>query len=218
MALSLVVGGLLLGFGGSAHCAVMCGAPCAALSRGGASPAAAFHGGRALGYMAAGALAAASVAALGAWREAWPALRPLWAGLHAVVLVTGLWLLATGRQPQWRFGRAPALAAGWAPVQGPGTAAAAGLAWVAWPCGLLHSALLLAALADTPTAGAAVMGAFALGSMPALSAAPLLLRRLTASGARVWGVRLAGAMLAGAAAWSLTHGVWAQIAAWCGIA
>lgn len=54
----------------------------------------------------------------------------------------------------------------------------AGLAWVAWPCGLLQSALLVAALATGPWTGALVMSAFAIGSSPGLWAGPWLLRRL----------------------------------------
>lgn len=222
---SLAAAALALGFAGSAHCAVMCGAPCAAVTRGEPARARGFHAGRLVAYMAAGALAAAAVGALAAWRESFAVLRPVWAMLHTGVLAFGLWLLATGRQPAWRSLRAPALvagaSAGWAAVRGPlrtrgpGSAVALGLAWVAWPCGLLHSALLLAALADTPAGGAAVMAAFALGTLPALAAAPVLLRRL---GASAWGVRVAGATLAAAAGWSLGRGVWPAVAAWCGLA
>ncbi|WP_420714729.1 sulfite exporter TauE/SafE family protein [Roseateles sp. SL47] len=57
--------------------------------------------------------------------------------------------------------------------------ALAGLAWVAWPCGLLQSAFLVAALATSPVTGGLVMAAFALGSSPGLWAGPWLLRRLT---------------------------------------
>jgi uncharacterized protein len=224
MDFSLVLGGLLLGFGASPHCAAMCGAPCAALTRGGRGCASGFHAGRALGYMAAGAVVAASVSSLGVLREAAPVVRPLWVALHVAVLALGLWLVATGRQPDWRFGRAPtvlsagggALASGgWQPIQGPKRAGLAGLAWVAWPCGLLHSALLLAAMANGPAGGAAVMGAFALASMPALAVGPLLLDRLAGLRGRVWSVRIAGLMLASASAWALGHGVWERALAWC---
>jgi sulfite exporter TauE/SafE len=218
MSATLVLGALLLGFGGSPHCAVMCGAPCVGLTRGGARCAVGFHIGRIVGYMAAGALAAASVSAIGATREAWPALRPLWALLHVAILALGLWLLATGRQPEWRLGRAPALRAtadGWVAMRGPGGSSAAGLAWVAWPCGLLHSALVLAALADGPLGGAAVMGTFSLASLPALAAAPVVLRRLTRTRAKAQAVRIAGLLRAGTSAWALGHGVWERVLAWC---
>ena len=178
MELSLVLGALLLGFGGSPHCAAMCGAPCAALTRGGRAPFAGFHAGRLVGYMAGGAVVAASVSSLGLLREAAPVVQPLWVVLHVAVL-------------------------------------AFGLAWIAWPCGLLYSALALAAMANGPLGGAAVMGAFALASMPALAAAPLLLGRLAGAKGRAWSVRVAGVLLAGASAWALGHGVWERALAWC---
>jgi sulfite exporter TauE/SafE len=216
----LILGGLLLGIGGSPHCAAMCAAPCAALTR---SPreAGGFHGGRLIGYMAAGAVVAASVSSLGLAREAWPVLRPLWAMLQAAALALGLWLLVTGRQPDWRFGRAPAVLAGasagggWTVMRGPGRSAAVGLCWTAWPCGLLYSALALAALANGPAGGAAVMAAFALASLPALWAGPALLRRLVRAGHRSLAVRIAGGLIVAAAAWALGHGMWERALAWC---
>ena len=53
-------------------------------------------------------------------------------------------------------------------------AALFGSLWVALPCGLLQSALLVAALASTPVSGAAVMAAFALTSSLSLWAGPAL--------------------------------------------
>jgi hypothetical protein len=32
-----------------------------------------------------------------------------------------------------------------------------------------------------------------------------------------WGVRMAGLMLAAASGWALTHGLWHQVAAYCGL-
>lgn len=217
MEAGLILAGLLLGFGGSAHCAAMCSAPCSVFAR---SPrdAGGFHGGRVIGYAVAGAVVAASASSLAVAREAWPVVRPLWAMLQAAVLALGLWLLVTGRQPDWRLGRAPAVlagAGGWKPVHGPGKSAAAGLCWVAWPCGLLHTGLALAALFNGPVGGAAVMVAFAVGSAPALWAGPVVLRRLNKSSHRRLTVRMAGALMVLAAAWALGHGVWERVAAWC---
>jgi len=61
----------------------------------------------------------------------------------------------------------------------PSQAAAAGLAWVAWPCGLLQSGLVVAALSSSPAGGALAMGGFALASMPGLLAGGWLFDRLT---------------------------------------
>jgi uncharacterized protein len=168
----LVLAGLALGVASTPHCAVMCSAPCAALTGAGPRAAGGFHAGRVIGYAAGGALAASGVAALGAWSQATPALRPLWTLLHLAFLALGVWWLATGRPPaaMRRDGAVPIAFVG---RRHPTVrASAAGLAWVAWPCATLQAALLLAALANDAAGGALVMAAFALGSMPGLAAAP----------------------------------------------
>src|SRR2546425_342388 len=82
-----------------------------------------------------GAVAAGSMAMLGTWTQAAPALRPLWVLLQLAFLCLGLCWLVSGRQPGWmrRDGAVPVRIVGrrtrsW-------RAAFAGLAWVAWPCG-----------------------------------------------------------------------------------
>jgi sulfite exporter TauE/SafE len=98
-------------------------------------------------------------------------------------------------------------------------AAAAGGLWFAWPCGLLQSALIVAALANGAPGGAAAMAGFAVASAPGLWLGPWALRRWGLGGgaaayeARV--ARAAGALLVAASAWALGHGVWAQVAAFC---
>jgi len=230
MNLSLLLAALLMGLAGSVHCTAMCGAASTAVAQrcgGAAMPRAllGFHIGRLLSYAAGGAVAAASVGALAAWSQAAPALRPLWTVVHAAALMLGLWLAATGRQPAWlaAVGRVPApsaAAAGWQPMQGPlrGTVAAAswGGAWVLVPCGLLQSALLVAALASDAVGGAMVMGVFALASSLGLLMVGAAWQRVVATPhALRWAVRLAGVMLAAASAWALGHGLWMKIAAYC---
>jgi sulfite exporter TauE/SafE len=219
----LVLAGLAMGVAASPHCAVMCGAPCAALTGGCARPATGFHLGRLAGYMAGGAVAAGSVAALGAWSHAAPALRPLWMLLHLGFLALGLWWLAAARQPHW-MKRADAVPVRFIGVQGRALrAGAAGLAWVAWPCGALQAALLLAALAHSAQGGALVMAAYAVGSMPALVVGPWAWGRwrawrgAAAAPAEVgaWGYRLAGIGLVMASGWAVLHGAWERVAAWC---
>lgn len=229
MSPALFTGAALLGLAGSVHCAAMCGASSAAVVRacGGSAggrtlqAAAAFHGGRLLGYALAGAVVASSVSAFGWMAQATPALRPLWALLHVAGIALGLWLLASGRQPRWlaQLGRAPATAqapraGGWQVVAGPLKAGAAGSLWVAWPCGLLQSALVLAALADGALAGAGVMAAFAAASSLALWGAPLLWTRLDRQ-ALAWGIRLAGLCLVLGSGWSLGRGLWPDAALFC---
>ncbi len=239
MDVPLILAGLAMGVAASPHCVVMCGAPCAALTQGSKRSANGFHLGRVLGYAAGGALAASSVAVLAAWTQAAPALRPLWTLLHLAFLALGLWWLATGRQPDgWQRERAVNVNASFlinAPISMPGKprrravrASAAGLAWVAWPCGALQAALLLSALASSAAAGAMTMAAFAVASAPALALAPWAWGRwarwraqrggdASAQAMSAVGFRVAGASLVLATGWALTHGLWMRVAAWCGI-
>lgn len=217
-----------MGLAGSVHCVAMCGAPSAGLVRacGGARPGASqamFLLGRLLGYGVAGMLAASSVAVLARLGQWSPALRPLWTLAHMAALALGLWLLWQGRQPAWmeRLGRGsdrPSTAPSeWQRISGPVRATGVGLVWFAWPCGLLQSALMVAALANSPLGGAAVMVSFAVASSPALALAPALWLKWVSGGVRMtmWVTRLSGAALAAAAAWALGHDLWVRIAAYC---
>ena len=244
---ALLLSAVLLGLAGTPHCLAMCGAACGAATGGGQwRQQLPFHLGRGLAYAAAGAVAAGSVGSLAALGQAVAALRPLWTLVHMAALGLGLFLLWQGRQPAWmeglgrrraaavvqvhRQGRAP-----W-PLRGAARRAGLGLAWVAWPCGLLQSALLVAALANSAAAGAAVMAGFAAASAAGLVLGPALWFRITAAarpagpggagggagggGLAGWvtgrtAVRWAGAALALASAWALGHGLWMRVAAWC---
>ncbi len=233
MDLALILSALLLGVAGAPHCAAMCGAPCAAVvHRGPAaqrqSRALGFHAGRVAGYALVGGLLAAGVSLLSLAGSAAPLLRPVWTMLHMAALGLGLWLLITARQPAFmtRVGstRAPAATVqtaagpGWRVVSTPWTATAAGAAWVAWPCGLLQSALVVAALANSAAAGAVAMAAFAVGSAAGLQAAPWIAGRLGHfKGVSVtWAVRAAGLALALGSGWALGHDLWVKVAAYCG--
>ena len=223
----LILAGLALGLAATPHCAVMCGAPCAALTHGGSRAASGFHAGRLLGYAAGGAMAAGSVSMLGSWSQAMPALRPAWTLLHLAFLTLGLWWVTTGRQPALlaRDGRGPATV----PVRMQGRitqvtrAGLAGLGWVAWPCAALQGALMLAALAGSLQGGALVMAAFALASAPGLAMAPWLWARwraargagATANEVSALGFRVAGASLVLVSGWALTHGLWERFVQWC---
>ena len=234
---ALLLSAVLMGLAGTPHCLAMCGAACTAASGGGTLrrllP---FHLGRLLAYAAAGAVAAGSVGSLAVLGQAVAALRPLWTLVHIAALGLGLFLLWQGRQPAWMEGlgrrRADAVlhreGERWQAIKGPARSAGLGLAWVAWPCGLLQSALLVAALANSPAAGAGVMAGFALASAAGLLMGPALWWRLS-QGRRVAGgvptlgtassgrlaVRWAGAALALASAWALGHGLWMRLAVWC---
>jgi len=235
MDFALVLSALMLGLAGAPHCAAMCGAACAAATRGGgAATPMTFHVSRVAGYTLAGAAAASSVGLLSALGQASPALRPLWTLAHAAALALGLWLLWSGRQPAWvdNFGRAAAQSAtpdaqGWqrmrlplrAPLRAGLRAGAAGAFGVAWPCGLLQSALVVAALANSALGGAAVMFAFAVTSAAGLTIGPWLWLRLGGAGSAAlagrWATRAAGALLAGVSAWALGHDLIYKFIAYC---
>ena len=233
MDLALILSALMLGAAGVPHCAAMCAPASGSLlrsCRAGAPHASAwaFHLSRVAGYSLAGAVAASSVGALAQLGQLSPVLRPLWTLLHCAALGLGLWLLWQGRQPAWleNLGRgsrraAPQQAAGgWQRLQGPAKASAAGMLWVAWPCGLLQSALVVAALANTAWGGAAAMAGFAAASAAGLGLAPWAFARLTGSNAAAlqasaWAVRFAGAALAAASAWALGHDLFLKVVAYC---
>jgi uncharacterized protein len=227
--LALIGGAAALGLASVPHCAAMCAAPCAAVAGRGAGQVW-FQAARLAGYAGAGAVAAASVGAANALAQFSPALRPLWLLLHGALLVLGLWMLWAGRQPAWlgAAGRVP-VAGGAVAVLGPRPrpvravravrAAAVGALWVAWPCGLLQSALLLASLTGHAAAGAAAMVGFAVLSSAGLLAGPWLWRRLAVrEGVEPVLVRMAGALVALAALFALGHGAWQPLLAWCGLA
>lgn len=229
MDLALLLSALMLGLAGVPHCTAMCAAPCAAVTRGPVAGQRArwalFHGARVMAYAAAGAVAASSVGALAALSEWSPLLQPLWTLVHAGAFALGLWLMWTGRQPAWLeslgrgSARAAAPAAGWQRMHGPTKAGVAGALWVAWPCGLLHSALLVAAMANSAAGGALVMGGFASVTAVGLAVGPAIWAwaggGAGAVQAATWGVRLAGLALAGASGFALGHGLWGRIAAYC---
>lgn len=224
--LSLLGTAFIMGVTGGPHCLAMCAAPCAVVT--GASTAShsppasvasaksipiqaapsgvqrwlgpvSFHAGRIAGYSLMGALAAMAMQSL-AWfsdRTSW--LHPLWVGMHLAVLFWGGWMLLLGQQPQWLDGAGRAMWRVVRPlVQRPGGTFVAGMAWALLPCGLLYSALMVAALSGGAVQGAVSMTLFAVGSGLWLWLAPLAwywLRRAGMQHSPQRGTRLAGALL-----------------------
>jgi sulfite exporter TauE/SafE len=186
MSLTLAGTALLLGLAGAPHCTAMCGAlQAAAIGRVGGPrwPAlAGLQAGRLTAYAVGGAVVAASTSAIGTLTAGASALRPVWTLWHVAALLFGAALLATGRLPRWlaewarpRPQAAPGLVlAGQAPVgwyrrlPAPARSAGLGACWLALPCGLLQSALIVASLASGPFDGAAVMLAFGTGTTAGL--------------------------------------------------
>jgi sulfite exporter TauE/SafE len=195
------------GLAASTHCAVMCG-PLQAIhlrARGAAPLARALgemHAGRIGAYAALGALAGATG---GAWLMRLP---PLQAGT-AIQLSSSLALLAFGAlqfSGRSRAGCCPPAAAGagrrWL---------ARGALWALTPCPTLYALLPLALFSGSAGAGALLLGAFGLGTLPALGASGALLQRFGVSRAPMAGAVLLGAGLAGIAMALATP----ALAAWC---
>jgi hypothetical protein len=141
--------------------------------------------------------------------------------LHASVLAWGLMLAVLARQPMW-VSHAGRLA--WTkvrPVVGTGGGLfTAGALWALMPCGLLYSALLVAALSGGAVEGAISMTLFAAGSGVWLALAPKVIGRLREAANRRrhdLGTRLAGLLLAGAAVLALWVDLAHRIAQWCAI-
>ena len=246
MLLTLASTALLMGLAGGTHCLAMCAAPCGALAGqrpegarpadAAASPAAAapvhwvprgarvrrsaaFHAGRLVGYAAAGALAAAAMDSLAWLTQQTLALRPAWTLAHVAVMAWGLMLMVQARQPLWAEQAGRAVWARVRPlVRAPGGVAAAGVLWALMPCGLLYSALLVAALSGGPLQGAVSMALFGLGSGAWLVLGPWGWQRLRArvDGLRAdWGTRLAGGLLCAAAGWALWMDLVYTPSLWC---
>lgn len=222
MLVSLASAALLMGLVGGPHCLVMCAAPCAVVTGQGQSQEhvvqwlprgghvrrlVAYHLGRLLGYAAVGALAAMAMQSLAWLTQQSTALRPVWTFLHVAMLAWGAMMVLQARQPAWVesagrsvWGRVRPL------VEAPGGVFVTGFLWALMPCGLLYSALLVAALSGGLWQGALSMALFAAGSGVWLLAGPWiwlnLRHRVDAVRAR-WGTRLAGLTLCGVAVWAL---------------
>lgn len=226
-----------MGLAGGVHCVAMCGAACAAA--GTRRPQALFQLGRVLGYATLGAVAAASLQGM-AWLSGQSsALRPFWNLMHVAALLLGVVLLVQARQPAWIDRAAQQV---WGAVRhrtlGAASPLVLGVLWALLPCGLLYSALLVAALAQTPWGGALVMASFALGTVAWLAAGPALWRwmktrtqagqgeagpgaagltgaaltRLVSGG---WGIRLAGLVLAVLSGWAIYMDVVHRVQVFC---
>ncbi|MDP3230866.1 MAG: sulfite exporter TauE/SafE family protein [Acidovorax sp.] len=237
MLVTLASTALLMGLAGGSHCLVMCAAPCGALTgQGGGAQAAeqavhwvprggvvyrtaAFHAGRLAGYAAAGALAALAMDSLAWLTQQTSALRPVWTLMHVAMMAWGLMMVLQSRQPAWVeqagrsvWGRVRPL------VRAPAGVLAAGFLWALMPCGLLYSALLVAALSGGPVEGALTMALFGIGSGVWLVSGPWVWSRLKGrlDAARAqWGTRVAGGLLCAVAAWALWFDLIYKPSLWC---
>jgi len=222
MQTSLALAALIMGLAGGPHCVAMCGAACAGIGHA-AGPhtnraLVSFQVGRMLGYSLLGGLAAFSVQALGWLTVESAALRPVWSMLHVAAFVLGLLLVWQAKQPVWLDQSAQQI---WSKIRrlnsnlGKMAPVAVGSLWAFMPCGLLYSALMVAALTGNALEGAITMACFALGSGVSLGFAPWLLLKLKSWGDGAWGIRLAGLALAITSSWALWMGLVHNQAPWC---
>jgi sulfite exporter TauE/SafE len=227
MQTSLALTALIMGLAGGPHCVAMCGAACAGMGQvAGVHQNRAllsFQAGRWLGYSLMGGLAALSVQALGWLTVESAALRPVWSMLHVAAVVLGLLLVWQAKQPVWLDQSAQQL---WGKIRrfkgnsvkgnsGKFAPLVVGVLWAFMPCGLLYSALMVAALTGNVLEGALTMACFALGSGVSLGLAPWLLLKLKSIGDGAWGIRLAGLALASTSGWALWMGLAHNQAPWC---
>ena len=229
MEITLAATALLMGLAGGPHCVVMCGAACAGIGRTqmGQSTSAlwVFQAGRLLGYSALGGLAAASMQGLGWLSVQSAALRPVWTLFHVAAALLGLMLIWQARQPIWLENSARKVWRSVSSMTGQFKNANSRLAlapvgllgvlWALLPCGLLYSALLVAAMTSSAARGAGVMALFALGSSVSLMAGPWLWLRLRGQGSGQWAVRIAGLALLASSVWALWMGLVHNTAPWC---
>ncbi len=187
----------LLGLLGSVHCFGMCGGIAGALTAGleprlRRSPGRlvrsllAYHGGRVASYTLAGAIA--GLAGAGVSVATAPTGFPVTALLSALLLIGigsylagwwhGLAHLERGGALVWSRFLQPA-ARRLLPVRTTGGAFASGVLWGWLPCGLVYTALALAALRANALESALSMAAFGLGTAPLLAAgaAPAVMGR-----------------------------------------
>ncbi len=254
MNLALLATAGLMGLAGGPHCLAMCGAACTALGQAAAphqrQAVLWFQLGRVVGYAALGALAAASLQGLGWLTVHSAALRPVWTFFHVAVALLGVLLMWRAEQPLWLQGlgrRVWHTTRAWVSRQGGSVHRELPLLfgglWALLPCGLLYSALLVAALAGGAVEGALVMACFALGGAVSLSVGVLgwsallaakgravspveaqgparastwaPLQNLGRSSPGAWGVRLAGLALTLTSGWALWMGLVHNQAPWC---
>ncbi|MDJ0876981.1 MAG: sulfite exporter TauE/SafE family protein [Halieaceae bacterium] len=208
---------LTLGLLGSSHCLVMCGGISAALGMGTASQhrywlLLLFQFGRIITYMLLGAGLGAAVGSItGLSDTLMPLLRILSGalliamGLYVANVWAGLTWLERGGQALWRH--IEPLARSRLPVQHSVDALAVGLYWGFLPCGLIYTALAWTATTADWQQSALLMGAFGLGTLPAMLATGVAAQRIMGLLGKRGLRRVAGILLVVAGAWTAWIGL-----------
>jgi uncharacterized protein len=218
--LPVLASALVLGFAGSVHCIGMCGGIAGALAQADPGGSRLAAGGRALlhsmgritSYAIAGGLAGTFGAFFTQLGSRLGGLRILVGG---VLVLLGIQLFVSGRALA-DLERAGARLFRWTapiarrigPPDRPLRIFATGLLWGWLPCGLVYSALVLAAASGGALSGALAMAGFGAGTLPALLAASGLGATLARIGGGRSVQRTAGALLVVFGLWSIA-GAWA---------
>lgn len=184
---AILSAGLLMGFGGSLHCAGQCGGIASSLmiARGRSSSGAerakvllATQLGRTVTYMIGGGLVGVAGGALGDLLDL-AGIQPLLRILGGVMLVwVGLALFGVVPGPQIFDRRAIAVSGRMFGHNPPSafrqsSVLLLGMAWGAAPCAMVYNALLTAMLTGAPVTGALFMMGFGLATIPAVALAAL---------------------------------------------
>lgn len=213
----LLAAAAALGLAGSVHCLAMCGGIAAAAGTRLGSEALAstallagctFNLGRLASYAALGALAGALAGAFAGTLPAATAaagLRVAAAALMAALGLGLLWqrdLLRLERLGARLWGRLQPLTSAALALPLPLRLAALGALWGFLPCGLVYSAVALAAASGSAAAGASALLAFGIGTLPSMLVATFagagLVRRIAGARTR----RAAGILMLLCAAWT----------------
>lgn len=205
----------LVGLLGGAHCVGMCGGIVAAMSlQGGVRQPFGMHLGYNLGRILSYTLAGALAGLIGSAAFLSDRLLPLQQGLYVlaqvVLILLGLYLAGLNRAVLVLERAGGAL---WArlqphlgrmlPIRSPVQAVLAGGLWGWLPCGLVYSVLVSALASGSWLEGAALMFAFALGTLPNLLAMGWAADRLRAIAADQRLRRMAGLAVALFGVWGL---------------
>lgn len=220
---------LLVGLLGGVHCLAMCGGIVSAFALGVAADVRRDSSrmlryqvlcnlGRVLGYALIGALfggLGALALGLGPFRTMQLALYIL-AGIVMVMLglsLGGWWqrLAVVERAGQVLWRRLQPVLHHLLPIGSIYQAVLAGLVWALLPCGLVYSVLISAAATGSPIAGAGVMLAFGVGTLPNLIGAGLLAGAAARIAERNWIRQAAGVVVIGfglQSLWLASAGAW----------
>jgi sulfite exporter TauE/SafE len=209
----MLLAAFAVGVLGGVHCLGMCGGIVGAITFGSGAKAPpawthllSYNLGRMGSYVLAGGLAGGLGASLLALA---PQGQQILQGLAAVVLILlgfyiGGWCNLVARLESlggsvWR--RIEPLGRRFIPVRTQGQALVVGAVWGWLPCGLVYSVLIWAIAAGGAMQGAALMAAFALGTLPNLMLMGLFAARMATLVRHLWIRRLAASLM-------IAYGVW----------